>query len=32
MDWYEEIKVNDDLKVTLLPAVHWSKRSLNRYE
>ena len=28
MDWYEEIKVNDDLKVTLLPAVHWSKRSL----
>ena len=28
MDWYEEIKVNEDLKVTLLPAVHWSKRSL----
>ena len=28
MDWYDEIKVNDDLKVTLLPAVHWSKRSL----
>ena len=28
MDWYEEIQVNDDLKVTLLPAVHWSKRSL----
>ena len=28
MDWYEEIKVNRDLKVTLLPAVHWSKRSL----
>jgi L-ascorbate metabolism protein UlaG (beta-lactamase superfamily) len=28
MDWYEEIKVNDDLRVTLLPAVHWSKRSL----
>ena len=28
MDWYEEIKVNDDLKVTFLPAVHWSKRSL----
>ena len=28
MDWYEEIKVNADLKVTLLPAVHWSKRSL----
>ncbi len=29
MDWYEEIKVNKDLKVTFLPAVHWSKRSLN---
>ena len=28
MDWYETIKVNNDLKVTLLPAVHWSKRSL----
>ena len=28
MDWYQEIKVNNDLKVTLLPAVHWSKRSL----
>ena len=28
MDWYDEIKVNDNLKVTFLPAVHWSKRSL----
>jgi len=28
MDWYDEINVNDDLKVTFLPAVHWSKRSL----
>ena len=28
MDWYEEIKVNNDLKITFLPAVHWSKRSL----
>ena len=28
MDWYDEIEVNDDLKVTFLPAVHWSKRSL----
>jgi len=28
MDWYDKIKVNDDLKVTFLPAVHWSKRSL----
>ena len=27
MDWYDEIYVND-LKITLLPAVHWSKRSL----
>ncbi|MDC0473006.1 MBL fold metallo-hydrolase [Pelagibacteraceae bacterium] len=28
LDWYEEIKINDDLKITLLPAVHWSKRTL----
>ena len=28
IDWYDEIKVNKDLKITLLPAVHWSKRSL----
>ena len=28
MDWYDEIQVNENLKVTLLPAVHWSKRSL----
>jgi len=28
LDWYEEINVNNDLKITLLPAVHWSKRSL----
>ncbi len=28
MDWYETINVNDDLKITFLPAVHWSKRSL----
>ena len=28
MDWYDEIKVNDKLKITFLPAVHWSKRSL----
>ena len=25
MDWYEEIKVKD-IKVTFVPAVHWSKR------
>ncbi len=28
LDWYDEIQVNEDLKITLLPAVHWSKRSL----
>ena len=28
MDWYDEIRINDKLKVTFLPAVHWSKRSL----
>ena len=28
MDWYDEIKINYELKVTFLPAVHWSKRSL----
>ena len=27
MDWYDQIKIND-LKITLMPAVHWSKRSL----
>ena len=27
MDWHDEIKVND-LKITFVPAVHWSKRSL----
>ena len=28
MDWYDHKKINSDLKITLLPAVHWSKRSL----
>ena len=28
LDWYEEIQVNNEIKITLLPAVHWSKRSL----
>ena len=28
LDWYDEIKINDKIKITLLPAVHWSKRSL----
>ena len=27
MDWYDQININD-LKITLLPAVHWSKRTL----
>ena len=27
MDWYDEIEFND-LKITFVPAVHWSKRSL----
>ena len=27
LDWYDEIKVND-IKITFVPAVHWSKRSL----
>ena len=28
MDWYDEIKINENLKITFLPAVHWSKRGL----
>ena len=28
MDWYDEIKINQNLKITFLPVVHWSKRSL----
>ena len=28
MDWYDYKNINSDLKVTLLPAVHWSKSSL----
>ena len=27
MDWYDEIKIND-IKITFVPAVHWSKRTL----
>ena len=27
MDWYDEIVIND-LKITFVPAVHWSKRTL----
>ena len=28
MDWYDKIEINKSLKITFLPAVHWSKRSL----
>ena len=28
LDWYQKIKINDELQISLLPAVHWSKRSL----
>ncbi len=28
MDWYDKIYINEELKITFLPAVHWSKRSL----
>ena len=28
LDWYEKIKITEDISVTLLPAVHWSKRGL----
>jgi L-ascorbate metabolism protein UlaG (beta-lactamase superfamily) len=27
MDWYDQVKIND-LKITLMPAVHWSQRTL----
>ena len=28
MDWYDRKIINEYLKISLLPAVHWSKRSL----
>ena len=27
MNWYDQTVIND-LKITFVPAVHWSKRSL----
>ena len=30
MDWYDQTQIND-LKITLMPAVHWSKRTLTDY-
>ncbi len=26
MDWFDKIKVNDEVTITMLPAQHWSKR------
>ena len=28
MDWYDQIRINQNLNITFLPSVHWSKRSL----
>ena len=28
LDWYQKIEIDENLKITLLPAVHWSKRGL----
>tara|TARA_B100001564_G_scaffold293322_1_gene257829 strand:- start:1388 stop:2386 length:999 start_codon:yes stop_codon:yes gene_type:complete len=28
LDWYEKIRINEELQITLVPAVHWSKRTL----
>ena len=28
LDWYQAIQVNEDIKITLLPAVHWSRRGI----
>ncbi len=28
MDWYDQILLNNNLNITFLPSVHWSKRSL----
>ena len=29
MDWYDTVLVNRDMKITFLPAIHWSKRTLS---
>ncbi len=26
MDWFDKIKINDEITVTMLPAQHWSRR------
>ncbi len=26
MDWFDKIKINDEISITMLPAQHWSKR------
>ena len=26
MDWFDKIKINDEITVTMLPSQHWSKR------
>ena len=26
MDWFDKIKINEEITITLLPAQHWSKR------
>ena len=26
MDWFQKVKINDEITVTMLPAQHWSKR------
>jgi N-acyl-phosphatidylethanolamine-hydrolysing phospholipase D len=27
LDWYQSTRINDEVNITLLPAVHWSKRT-----
>ena len=26
MDWFDKVKINDEISITMLPAQHWSKR------